>query len=279
MVGATLREMRERVDALASLDGPFVVACARTGERPVPVTALRFADRPIAVEAAEIVTSYRAALREYDPQVPRYDLIVHDCADGDARPRRDPPAQAPTIDFCHEVVAATFEALSTCGHGDLERAVMDAYFALAETTTDRDELCLCLLGCLLAELEGLSRTAQSEVARTAAASLPFELAPVGDPLEVTMRRLRSAAVVRDYAVASADGCGWEVVLDGYALSTNSGRLATFPIAVELLGRVGADAVAFDAATPTDAGWRLAVRPTAGTSRGVVSLPVEGGAWP
>jgi len=40
-----------RLEGLASTDGTFVVACARTGEQPFPVGGLRFPDRETAADA------------------------------------------------------------------------------------------------------------------------------------------------------------------------------------------------------------------------------------
>ena len=54
MVGRTLRDLRERLTALASPNGRYVVACARTGERPTPIAGLRFGDRETAAAATEI---------------------------------------------------------------------------------------------------------------------------------------------------------------------------------------------------------------------------------
>jgi hypothetical protein len=50
MVGLTLVDIREHIEALATEGGQYYVVCGRTGDRPV--------------------------LRRYDPQVPSYDLIV-----------------------------------------------------------------------------------------------------------------------------------------------------------------------------------------------------------
>ena len=84
MVGSTLRDISRHVDCLAARDGPYAVVCGRTGCEPHPVSGLRFDDRDTAAEAAEAAAEYRATLRQYDPQVPFYEPLVHDVEDGPA---------------------------------------------------------------------------------------------------------------------------------------------------------------------------------------------------
>ena len=72
-----LVELRTRVEALASPTGEYVLRCRRLGDRPVPAAGLRFESRPAARVAARITEQYRAALRRYDPTLPRYDVVVH----------------------------------------------------------------------------------------------------------------------------------------------------------------------------------------------------------
>ena len=79
MPDPTLTGIRDRIEALASADGRYYVACARTGDRPIPATDHRFPDRATARTAARLIGRYRARLRWYDPQVPLYDLIVCRC--------------------------------------------------------------------------------------------------------------------------------------------------------------------------------------------------------
>ena len=79
MHDSTLTGIRDRIEALASADGRYYVACARTGDRPVPAAGHRFPDRGMAHVAAHLTGRYRARLRQYDPQVPQYDLIVCQC--------------------------------------------------------------------------------------------------------------------------------------------------------------------------------------------------------
>lgn len=77
---ASLRSLRRRVEALADPAGAFVVAAADAGVRPVPAAGLRFDSLDAAREAARLAATYRSALRRYDPQLPRYDVVA----------RRDP---------------------------------------------------------------------------------------------------------------------------------------------------------------------------------------------
>ncbi|PSQ14644.1 hypothetical protein BRD02_08830 [Halobacteriales archaeon QS_8_69_73] len=79
MHDSTLTGIRDRIEALASADGRYYVACARTGDRPVPAAGHRFPDRAAARTAARLTEWYRARLRRYDPQLPSYDLIVCQC--------------------------------------------------------------------------------------------------------------------------------------------------------------------------------------------------------
>ena len=76
MHDSTLTGIRDRIEALASADGRYYVACARTGDRPVPAAGHRFPDRRTARTAARLIGRYRARLRRYDPRVSPYDLIV-----------------------------------------------------------------------------------------------------------------------------------------------------------------------------------------------------------
>src|SRR6056297_3609057 len=76
MLGTSLGEIRDHVEALASDGGTYYVVCGRTGERPVPTAGLRFEERATARNAARAAEQYRTALRRYDPRLPCHDLIV-----------------------------------------------------------------------------------------------------------------------------------------------------------------------------------------------------------
>jgi len=74
---STLAALRATVESLAAPDGRYRVVGARRGEEPVPARGLRYDSRAAADRAARAAERYRAALREYDPRLPSYDLEVH----------------------------------------------------------------------------------------------------------------------------------------------------------------------------------------------------------
>lgn len=256
MVGTTLAEIREHVESLASHDGPYVVSCARTGDRPVPVAGRRFESRPLAERAASAAEQYRAALRRYDPRVPYYDLIV--CQDVETNRRSgssvcsparrerhrafdrgvEPPPRTGNrslVDFCHRVAAAVFETLCESGYRDVETAVMDVYFELAESVHDPDEFCLCLVESLAAELtRRLTPSEQATVIADAATRLP-SVDDAEDSVSATVERLRANGLLSAYtesasSVDPVDGTRTVVLrLSEYALSPRAGRLPVLPL--------------------------------------------------
>lgn len=80
-MGGTLAGLKGRIDDLAADTGEYHIVCERTGDRPVPITDKRFHNRVAARRAADAAEQYRATLRRYDPQVPRYDLVVCQASD------------------------------------------------------------------------------------------------------------------------------------------------------------------------------------------------------
>lgn len=72
----TVRAARATVADLASDDGPFVVVGKCSGVRPTPVSAARFDSYEAAERARDAATRYRAAMRDVDPALPTYDLVV-----------------------------------------------------------------------------------------------------------------------------------------------------------------------------------------------------------
>ncbi|WP_227354593.1 DUF7552 domain-containing protein [Haladaptatus salinisoli] len=74
----TLRRTRREIERLAVENGRFSVACADTGERPMPITGARFETDEDAHRAAELAREYRDALREHDRDVPRYRFVVNE---------------------------------------------------------------------------------------------------------------------------------------------------------------------------------------------------------
>ncbi|MBZ6495125.1 DUF7551 domain-containing protein [Natrinema longum] len=266
MVGTTLREIRHHIERLASNDGEYYVVCARSGERPVPVAGQRFATRTDAADAAHATEQYRAALRRYDPQLPFYDPVVCQerstnaaggaetsaAADSD-RPIAEPTGQpsasrdrqrgtdTPLISFCHDVSGAVFESLSARDHEAAERAIMDAYLAAAEATTDRNTLCLVLLETMATELEThLTAAERTRLLGAAAANLsPVESAV--DPVSESLAFLDSLSLIREYGIAhdsvgTTGGGRWTVSLRGYAIECNERRFPTLPIGIDILRR-------------------------------------------
>jgi len=297
MVGGTLRDLRERIADRHDDDGRFYVSCARTGERPVPVAGKRFATRETAARAAELATEYRAHLRQYDPRLAHYDLVVSE-EPGASGPVDQVPVVDETgdtaSDFCHDVAAAVFEALSKLGEEDVERAVLEAYLHSAESVTDPDELCLVLLSTTASELDArLAPDRQGEVLRVAADLLDTsdgrEPPRDADPVAATLSRLDGLSLVGDYAVVRNDaadgsaasggtdaeetGGSWTVTVEEYAFDAVDGRVPTLPFAVELLGRVPDERIAVsDLRATGEADWRFVVSADAASAR-AVSLAV------
>jgi len=259
MVGTTLVAIRSNVEALADPQGAYYLVCARTGERPFPADGLRFPSRAVARNAARATERYRDTLRRYDPQVPRYDIVVQETGGKGFAPDSGPDTRL--TEFCHDVAAAVFEALSAAGHDDAEEAVMDAYFDHAETLSNPDDLCLRLLEATGTELDArLDPSEVADVLRRAAASLDGDGSGDG-----AFERLRRVGLLEGYALH-----GRTVELSGYALAPREGRLPVLPVAVALFER-GTPPAALRAAT-TDDGWRLT--PDDGAT-GLASAPIGG----
>lgn len=295
MVGATLVDIRRYIESLSSESGSYSLVCGRTGERPVPATGLFFESRATARAAARATEQYRSALRKYDPRVPFYDVIVRSHAGAETRMADGSPpesggdgdAETPAagghsadqsaVDFCHTVAGAVFETIAESSHGDLEDAIMDTYFAVAETIDDPDELCLRLLESTATELEArLEPTAQRDVLLAAAQRLPARPS-AGDPLEATLARLEAVALLDAYAVDPTVDLEtgvrtWTVTLEEYALGRSTERAVTLPIALELFRRFPNRDLSVAAASARDSNWRIDVTtaPTDGPN-GLVSV--------
>lgn len=301
MVGTTLVEIREHVEALASDDGDYYLACARTGERPVPAVGMRFDGRAAARSAAQATEHYRAALRRYDPRLPCYDVIAREDVDprsathrathrdGDGPPTRGSNAaeresatdRRSLVEFCHRVAAAVFETLSDAGHDAVESAVMDAYFDLAETVGDPDDLCLRLLESVAAELGAhLDPAVQADVVADAAALLtPAE--PTDEPVTATLADLRRLGLVGEYArspasVDLAAGTRTVVVdMSGYALSPRNGRLPVLPLVLDVRRRRPDWQPSVLRVVDVDDGWRVEfVLARDGDPDGLATVPIR-----
>ncbi|MFC6826141.1 DUF7551 domain-containing protein [Halopelagius fulvigenes] len=265
MVGGTLRDIREHVEALSAEDGPYAVVCGRTGREPVPAAGVRFGDRESAAEAAEASSEYRSVLRRYDPQVQYLEPLVHEVSDGPVGPlaSESDDVRARYFSFCHDVAGAVFEALSATGHREVESATMETYLTLAEVVSDRDDFCLTMLWSMMSELDvRLGPGRQATVVRSAADMLgsPAVESAANSPVEATMRRLSSSSFVGDYRVVPCpDGDAWEISFGDYALAERTGRLPTLPLAVDLVRRVPDRPVRFtDATALSDCRWRVRV---------------------
>jgi hypothetical protein len=309
MVGTTLDEIRTHIEDLATADGEYVVRCGRTGDRPVPVSGLRFDGRTTARNAARAAEQYRRALRQYDPQVPHYDLIV--CQDtgalgsgpGPESGERSPPESGDTttrtvvepaatestptperrrlVEFCHGAAAAVFETLSDDGYGTVETAAMDAYVELAETIPDPDDLCLCLLESVAMELdERLTPTEQAEVLSSAADRLP-PADPTDRPVAATLSALEACGLLEGdtrspWSVDLDDGTRSVVVrLSEYALAPRGGRLPVVPIVLEVYRHRLDWHPSSVRVVDVDDGWRITLVLTRDVEpNGLASAPID-----
>lgn len=303
MVGMTLVEIRDHIETLASEDGEYSIVCGRTGDRPVPAAGKQFADRTIARSAARATEQYRTVLRRYDPQVPYYDLIVcqdtgpitrTEDLDGESRNehqrtlaepvldgRLATPAQRDLVEFCHRVAGAVFETLSETNHDRVERAIMEAYFELAETIADPADFCLCLLESMATELgDRLDTPEQATVLEDAATRLePADT--TATPLTATLRFLEDRGLVGSYSRSP-----WSVDLDGgarsvvvqlseYALSPRDGRLPVLPLVLDLYRREPTAYPTSLRVAGCENGWRITFV-LAGTAEptGLASAPID-----
>lgn len=71
-----LIDLRACIESLACEGGEFYLVCGRSGARPVPAIGLRFDSRNAARAAARVTEQYREVLRRYDPELPRYHVVV-----------------------------------------------------------------------------------------------------------------------------------------------------------------------------------------------------------
>ncbi len=318
MIGTTLGDIRQHLEALADETGPYYLRCGRTGERPAPAIGLRFENRPTARAGARATEQYRAALRRYDPQLPRYDVIVcQDSTDsnGGASPRtvgnssaedtsRDRVSRQSTdvhdatlpmpsdgvdgevslIDFCHAIAGAVFETVAESSHRSVERAIMDTYLEIAETIESPDELCLRLLESMAIELERQLEPAEQAPLLLAAAQRLSSPPANDEPLEVTLSRLQSVALLEDYTVEehaverSVRSRSWTVTLSAYALGRAETGVVTLPLVIELFRYWSEPNVAISSAESVgekESTWEF-VLTTAAEEKpsGLVSVPPE-----
>ncbi|WP_049929156.1 DUF7551 domain-containing protein [Halopiger goleimassiliensis] len=293
MVGATLDDIRRYVESIASDSGDYVLVCGRTGERPVPAAGLTFDTRPTARAAARATEQYRAALRRYDPQVPYYDVVVcqRSAAGRDSDPERrrsseteDPlDDRASMIDFCHTVAGAVFESVAASSYTDVEDAIMDTYFSVAESVDGPDELCIRLIESMATELEdSLDPDEQREILLASANRLPPGPADE-EPLESALSRLQAATVLEAFTLdpdsddADETAGSWTVTLDEYAFGDSDERLVTLPIVLDVLRRRPdreLEISAVERLSEESATWRLDVSTEATSSNGLIHASPE-----
>lgn len=300
MVETPLRDIREHIKTLASDTGSYYVVCGRTGERPVPTAGRRFENRTVAETAARAAEQYRAALRVYDPRVRHYDLIVvedtgpqstrsapspqHRGDAGETPPLReetDHEQNHQLVEFCHGVAAAVFETLCEEGYRNVETAVMDAYFTLAETVGDPDELCLCLLERVAAELDTRLRPAEQADVLARAASRLEPATGDDDPLTATLASLQRVGLVGAHTCSpwsvdvTGETCSVVVELADYALTPQNGRLPVVPVVVDLFRRNPQWSPSSFEAVAVDDRWRLTLTLAKdATPDGLASAPID-----
>jgi hypothetical protein len=308
----TLAEMREYIDDLASDDGPYYVACGRTGHRPVPVAGKRFDERPTARSVARVAERYRAALRRYDPQVANYDLIVRQDAppvvpgetDAEEPEHRSWTLSEPVLGgvspapertdlaaFCDRVASAALELLPG-GGPNATPTVLDAHPGIPGGVADREDRAVGLLEHVATEVDArLDPSEQAEVV-TGVATRLGPVAGSDRPLGATLARLERRGLIGSYtqqvrAVDRGVVQSIDVELSGYALSPRDGRLPVLPIAVGLFRHrsdpdpVTLRAVDVDAEGERNGGggrdWHVEVDLAGGAGpTGVACAPIRGG---
>lgn len=306
MVGTTLVEIREHIKTLSVTDGEFLIRCGRTGNQPVPVCGLRFEKRSTAQSAAHAARQYRTALRQYDPQLPYYDLIVCQETTGILKQRpkacslaepqttqtlfdrvlnhkRDKP-HSRLVEFCHTAAAAILETFSEGGHDTVESAVVDTHFKFAETVDDPDELCLCLLESMSSELDQhLFNADQTEIIVDAAARLELPLEGQS-PLDTTLASLKRQGVIGEYTrspkltvIDTDDSIGTAMIqVSGDALSARNGRLPVLPLTLELCRHRTERLPQPVWVTAMDDSWQLMFALTnKGDQSGIMCAPIDG----
>jgi hypothetical protein len=303
MIGTTLGDIRDHIESLATPTGQYYLVCGRTRDRPVPTDGLQFKSRTSARAAVRATEQYRAALRQYDPQVPYYDVIVCErrpdarqststrsesdgtraTEDGfgtDAtgeRPLAPTTAGARTgsvVEFCHTVAGVVFETIADSEHSDLENCIMETYFEIAETVDHPNELCFRLLESIAMDLDAaLDPREQAALLAAAAAELPTappDDSVSGDPLERALAALQSSGLLETYRIERCEidldssDRSWVLTLEEYALGEGAERIVTLPIVVELFRRLATRSLAIRNVERLDGAARASWRLTVGT---------------
>jgi hypothetical protein len=179
------------------------------------------------------------------------------------------------------VAGAVFETLSEDGYDAIERAVTDAYFELAETVGDPDELCLCLLESMSTELDDrLDASEQAEVLTGAATRLgPPDTTE--KPLNATLLHLQARGLIGGFTRSpwsvDLDGSARSVVtqLSDYALFPREGRFPVLRLVLELYRRQPAQRPTALQVEELEGGWRCtSVLPETVDPTGLASIAVD-----
>jgi hypothetical protein len=179
------------------------------------------------------------------------------------------------------VAAVVFETLSADGYDAVETAVVDAYFDLAETVPDPDDLCLCLLESMATELhERLRPAEQADLLASAATRLPPREA-TDSPVSTTLSLLEDRGLLGGYtrsprSIRLAEGTRSVVVrLSEYALAPRDGRLPVLPIVLEVYRRRPDRRPSSLRVVDADDGWRITiVTATDVEPSGLASAPID-----
>lgn len=264
MIGTTLSDIREQIEALACQTGEYYLVCGRYGDRPVPAAGLTFDTRQTARSAARATEQYRAILRQYDPRLTEYDVIVCqepsekppsdrvDVRDGAATETSRAAAGSPgatsqsesLVEFAHGIVGAVFETIAASSHDALEDTIIDTYRMAAKSIERPEERCLRLLGSVAIELgnhcesDELVRILRESAQRLQSPSATAEEAPLAS----TLSRLQTVALLEEYTLRPRgtdpiqERQEWEVFLTDYELGRPHDGIITLPLVVELFRR-------------------------------------------
>lgn len=296
-----LADLRAHIESLASDTGEFTLVCGRYGEQPVPAAGLRFPTRVVTRSAAAATAQYRERLRDYDPSVPQYDIVICQghptvsprSTESGVAPAPPFPAAAvnaervaePLVTFCHRVAAAVFGALANHGHEGIETAVMEAYSEHAAADPSADDLCLRLLERMSAMVSArLPPDKQAALLDSAADRLDSVAAtqacPPGD-VDAVFDRLDASHDIAEFRDTAWDQCRrtgvrtLRVEVSAYAFTPLDGRLPTFPVVIALYESAldwRPVAVAVRAAGD---GWQFRIAPVGeATPAGLASAPVD-----
>ena len=304
MIGTTLGDVRDHIEALASTEGEYSLLCSRYGDQPVPATGLRLENRPTARAAAQATEQYRAALHRCD-RLPYYDVIVQQASGPHGVTEQSGQRTADTdvgdrclsspvlgtegrsferrelVEFCHRVAATVFETLPEEAYDVVETVVMDACFELTETMP-LSQRSLSLPPRKYGS--GTRHAARSNRAGDVLSGAADRLTtPLADekPIVATFARLQALGVLRSYtrspcSIALDDGTRSAVVqLSEYAFSPQSGRFPVLPVVLDLYRRsLDWPPSAVHVADAGD-GWRIRLMPAhEAEPKEIASVPLQ-----